>query len=73
MSITYNHDRKQFHLSTKNTSYMMEVVIDRHLVHGYWGKKIHTPDLECFVDLYEVCSFSPNPEKSRKDISFDTM
>jgi alpha-galactosidase len=73
MGITFNQDRKQFHLSTKNTSYMMEVVLDRHLVHGYWGKKIHTPDLECFVELFEVCSFSPNPEKSRKDISFDTM
>ncbi|PKM54792.1 Alpha-galactosidase AgaA [Petrocella atlantisensis] len=73
MGIEFKQDRKRFHLSTKNTSYMMEVVLDRHLVHGYWGKRIHTPDLECLVDLYEVCSFSPNPEKNHKYISFDTM
>ncbi|MDF1618153.1 alpha-galactosidase [Petrocella sp. FN5] len=73
MGVSFNQDRKQFHLSTINTSYLMEVVLDRHLVHGYWGKRIHTPDLKCFVDLYEVCSFSPNPEKNHKSISFDTM
>ena len=73
MCITFSQDRKQFHLSTNNTSYLMEVVLDRHLVHAYWGRRIHTPDLECFIDLFEVCSFSPNPEKNHKYISFDTM
>lgn len=73
MSIEYMENSTRFHLQTKNTSYLMEVVGDGHLVHAYWGKKIHTPDLPMLVDRVEVCSFSPNPQKSDKTISFDTM
>lgn len=31
---------KQFHLSTKNTSYIFSVYKERHLVHLYWGEKM---------------------------------
>lgn len=32
-----------FHLTTKNTSYMMQIFKKGYLSHLYWGKKIHGP------------------------------
>ncbi len=73
MGIEYKSEFKQFHLSTNQTSYLLQVVGDGHLVHGYWGKRIHTPLLPNFTDLVEVCSFSPNPEEDNLAVSFDVM
>lgn len=73
MSITYRAKDRVFHLQTKNTSYMMELVGEGHLVHGYWGKKVHTPPIGGLIDRYEVCSFSPNPAPEDLSISFDTL
>ena len=32
----------QFHLTTKNTSYIMSVYMSKYLTHIYWGKKLST-------------------------------
>ena len=40
MSITYNNDEKIFHLKTENTSYVIGVLENKHLLHLYYGKKI---------------------------------
>jgi alpha-galactosidase len=73
MSISFMETNQQFHLKTYNTSYLMELRTGGQLVHGYWGKRIHTPHLDHLVDLFEVCSFSPNPVEDHNEISFDTM
>ena len=38
MAITVRNN--QFHLTTKNTSYIMSVYMDKYLAHIYWGKRI---------------------------------
>lgn len=73
MSITYDEDLNRFHLETVNTSYIMEIVDNRHLLHAYWGKRIHVSPRKGFTELFEAPSFSPNPDKNNKKISFDTM
>lgn len=73
MSITYDKNKRHFHLHTKETSYLMEILENKHLVHGYWGKRIHSEGLDHFIDLYEVSSFSPYPNRENKKISFDTL
>lgn len=40
MSITYNHDYRSFHLSSKNMSYVLGVNKHGYLQHIYWGNKI---------------------------------
>ncbi|MGL1890087.1 MAG: alpha-galactosidase [Spirochaetaceae bacterium] len=73
MSISYDSIKKQFHLHTKETSYLMEIINDKHLAHAYWGKRVHSENIDRLVDLYAVSSFSPLPDSGRKDISFDTI
>lgn len=38
MGITVRNN--QFHLTTKNTSYIMSVYMNKYLAHIYWGKKV---------------------------------
>ncbi len=38
--ITYNSETKIFHLSTKETSYIMGIAAGEHLAHLYWGKRV---------------------------------
>ncbi|MDC7240421.1 MAG: alpha-galactosidase [Spirochaetales bacterium] len=73
MSIVYKEKEEQFHLHTRNTSYIIEVLEGRYPVHTYWGRKLRFTDRTGLVDLREVCSFSPNPLDSNKTLSFDTM
>ena len=49
MSIWVDEEQKIFHLQSKDTSYIMRVVKGRYLAHVYWGKKIHTPDVDCLL------------------------
>ncbi len=39
MSITFDEKEKVFHLTTKNTSYIMKVAKEKYLSHVYWGNK----------------------------------
>lgn len=39
--IIYNNEEKVFNLQTKNTSYVMCVLKDTHLLHLYYGKKVN--------------------------------
>lgn len=40
MSIIYDSSEKVFYLNTPNTSYVMNIYCERHLLHLYYGKKI---------------------------------
>lgn len=42
MGITVKNN--QFHLTTKNTSYIMSVFMNKYLAHIYWGKRVSTDD-----------------------------
>lgn len=46
----------QFHLKTKNTSYIFSLYRERYLTHLYWGKRLdYTEDLTHFTDE-PICS-----------------
>lgn len=70
MSIWVDEEQKIFHLQSKDTSYIMRVVKGRYLAHVYWGKKIHTPDVEN-AQLNRWISFGAAPDGSDKSYSLD--
>ena len=40
MPIVYDKSRKIFHLQAGDTSYIMQIVKEKYLVHLYWGRRI---------------------------------
>lgn len=40
MGIHYNEETRAFHLTTKATSYVMQIVRDGYVAHRYWGKRV---------------------------------
>ena len=73
MNIVYNEAEQLFHLQTKGTSYMMQVVKGGYLAHVYWRRKlrgIHEMERISYVDR---CSFHPNPDPQERSFSTDTL
>lgn len=72
MSIIFNKESKTFHLTAKNTSYVMQIIKDGYLAHLYWGKKIkeynHSNQIR-----YRDRGFSPNPVTKDRTFSLDTL
>jgi len=73
MAITYNEEKKQFHLSNGHISYIMELTPQGYLLHTYFGSKI--------ADFHQSrpypnggrSSFSPSPRDYQGDgFSLDT-
>jgi alpha-galactosidase len=73
MSIIYNNEHKIFHLQAGDTSYVMQVLKEGYLAHLYWGRKVRNISAEEALVLVERCSFSPNPNRSNKLLSLDTL
>ena len=40
VAIHYDEQNKIFHLATKDTSYVLQIVRDGYLSHRYWGKRV---------------------------------
>jgi alpha-galactosidase len=61
MAIHYDDQSKIFHLATKDTSYVLQIVRDGYLMHRYWGKRVNK-----FRDSRELIfmgrPMSPNPD-----------
>lgn len=60
MSISYQKKDKIFHLQTPNTSYVMGVLDNKHLLHLYYGKRID--EYCCILDNFPISgelAFSP--------------
>lgn len=70
MPIKFDDKNKTFHLQTKNTSYIMQVVKRGYLAHVYWGKQIKTPNMENAVLLRWSC-FGAMPDCEDKSYSLD--
>ena len=46
MAVIYNDKSKSFHLTTKNSSYII-AVMDSYLIHAYWGERLNEePELK---------------------------
>ena len=71
MAIHYDEQSKIFHLTTRDTSYVLQIVRDGYLAHRYWGKKVSR-----FRDsrpiVYMGRPLSPNPDKDW-DFSLDML
>ena len=73
MSISYDQKDKIFHLTTKETSYIMQLTNTGYLLHGYWGKKIHSPHRTPIRPMEDIGSFCPNPEYGDTTFSLDNV
>lgn len=74
MTIHYDASTRIFHLSTKGTSYAMQITEQGALAHLYWGRNVRTSvSLNKLFRSVERASFSPNPYPEDRSLSFDTM
>lgn len=60
--ILFNEQAKTFHLKTAKTSYVMKVLESGHLIHLYWGKSLHTNNLDYAVRRRDFFSFVANTD-----------
>ena len=72
MPIIYDNSRKIFHLQAGDTSYIMQVVKEKYLVHLYWGRRISSYH-ESRSIIWKDRGFAPNPDASDRTFSLDTL
>lgn len=72
MPIIYDNSRKIFHLQTGNTSYIMQIVKEKYLVHLYWGRRISSYH-ESRQIIWKDRGFAPNPDAYDRTFSLDTL
>ena len=72
MPVTYDQQNRTFHLSTENTSYIIQVIRDGYLAHRYWGKRIHHfRDSNRLLHVHRP--LSPNPDIRDRSFSLDEL
>ena len=73
MSVTFNEYNGIFNLKTKNSSYLMGILMGKHLVHLYYGKRIDevSGEVEELIPTPFTASFSPQDIDGR--YSSDTI
>lgn len=72
MAVIYNDEKQIFHLQTKGTSYVMQVVRNKYLLHLYWGKRVQNYCGTRSIILKNR-GFAPNPQENDRDFSIDTL
>lgn len=73
MSIKFENNTKAFHLTAKNTSYILKVTDEGYLSHVYFGRKLRTFNSDNLLPIRERCSFSPNPNPNNKLLTLDAL
>jgi alpha-galactosidase len=73
MSIIYDSNAKSFHLTAKNTSYILQVHEDGYLSHVYFGMRLKNFNVDNLLVVKPGSSFSPNPIPSNYALSLDTL
>lgn len=73
MSIKFEPTQGIFHLQNKQMSYVIQLINGMYPAHVYWGRPIRSGQLGTIIQFKERCSFSPNPVKEDRTISFDTL
>lgn len=72
MAVIYDAENQIFHLQTNGTSYAMQVVREKYLLHLYWGKRINN-----YVGSRKIVlksrGFAPNVQENDRDFSIDTL
>jgi alpha-galactosidase len=73
MEIFYNEQQGIFHLQSKDTSYIIQLV-NGYPAHAYWGKRLgQQGDLTGLIRTVERCSFIPNTDPEERSLSLDTL
>src|SRR5690625_1206549 len=72
MPILYNELDRTFHLQTKESSYVMQIVNEGYLAHIYWGKQVKQARIPIAL-RYRDRGFSGNPNKEDRAFSLDTL
>ncbi|CAH1190554.1 Alpha-galactosidase AgaA [Paenibacillus auburnensis] len=73
MGIQYFAEERIFHLQSKATSYVIQLLPTGVPAHVYWGRKIRSTGLSAILQRTERCSFSPSPYPEDMSISYDTI
>lgn len=73
MKITYNQAEQIFHLQSKRTSYIMQIVKGGYLTHLYWGRKVRSMGGQSQIPFLNRCSFHPNPDSQDQSFSTDWL
>lgn len=73
MGIHFHSEERIFHLQSKDTSYVIQLLHTGIPVHVYWGKKIRTGGLSSILQRTCRVSFSPSPFPEDMSISYDTL
>lgn len=73
MGIHFDSQQQLFHLQTKGTSYVFQILPSGYAAHLYYGKRLRASDLSWLFVTKERCSFSPNPIPEDRSISLDTL
>lgn len=73
MPIFFDEAQGLFHLQSRNTSYIIQLV-HGYPAHAYFGAKLrHGSNLDQLLTFQERASFSPNPIPEDKSISLDSL
>ncbi len=73
MPILFDKQQQLFHLQTNATSYVIQLVHDRHPAHLYWGPRLRQSSVSSLLYQVERCSFSPNYHAEDRTFAFDTL
>ncbi len=71
-NITFDKNKKIFHLKTHGMSYIMQLVKEDYLSHIYWGNEVSVYH-NSFEIKYADRAFSPNPNAEDRAFSLDTL
>ncbi|ANS74980.1 alpha-galactosidase [Paenibacillus yonginensis] len=73
MTIHYDSGNHIFHLQSKDSSYIFQLVQSGYPAHLYWGPKLDVSRFHTDYLTIERCSFSPNFIREDRTFSFDTL
>lgn len=73
MGIHFDPEFQTFHLQSKHSSYVMQIVQSTYLAQVHWGQKVRGTRLGNTVVLRKRSSFSPTTDKANPSLSLDTM
>ncbi|MBW4083064.1 alpha-galactosidase [Paenibacillus sp. S150] len=73
MGIQFHPEERIFHIRSRATSYVLQLLPTGVPAHVYWGRAIRPTALPSILQRTERCSFSPSPYPEDMSISYDTI
>lgn len=62
MGISFNQNKKMFHILSNKTSYIIKILDTNHLISLYWGKKLNSDNVEYVFRTRDFGSFLTNTD-----------